>query len=26
LHDKTIDLIAGKSTEKVCEIEGDHKH
>jgi trigger factor len=26
LHDKTIDLIAGKSTDKVCEIEGDHKH
>ena len=26
LHDKTIDLIAGKCTEKVCEIEGDHKH
>jgi trigger factor len=26
LHDKTIDLIAGKSTEKVCEIEGEHKH
>ena len=26
LHDKTIDMIAGKSTEKICEIEGDHKH
>ena len=26
LHDKTIDLIAGKCTEKVCEIEGEHKH
>ncbi len=26
LHDKTIDLISGKCTEKVCEIEGDHKH
>jgi trigger factor len=26
LHDKTIDLIAEKSTEKVCEIEDGDKH
>ncbi len=26
LHDKTLDLIASKSKESVCEIEGDHQH
>ena len=26
LHDKTLDLIASKAKEKVCEIEGDHQH
>ena len=26
LHDKTLELIASKGKEKVCEIEGDHTH
>jgi trigger factor len=26
LHDKTLELIASKGEEKVCEIEGEHSH
>jgi trigger factor len=26
LHDKALDLIASKTKEKVCEVEGDHEH
>ena len=26
LHDKTLEIVASKGTEKVCEIEGDHTH
>ena len=26
LHDKTLELIASKAQEKVCEIEGEHTH
>lgn len=26
LHDKTLELVASKGKEKVCEIEGDHSH
>ena len=26
LHDKTLDLVANKTKENVCDIEGDHTH
>jgi hypothetical protein len=26
LHDKTLELIASKAKEKVCDIEGEHTH
>ncbi|MBT5916274.1 MAG: trigger factor [Opitutae bacterium] len=26
LHDKTLELVASKSKEKVCEIDGEHSH
>jgi trigger factor len=26
LHDKTLELVASKGKEKVCEIKGDHSH
>jgi trigger factor len=26
IHDKTLELIASKAQEKVCEIEGEHTH
>ena len=26
LHDKTLELVASKAKEKICDIEGEHKH
>jgi trigger factor len=26
LHDKTLELVASKAKEKICDIEGKHKH
>ena len=26
LHDKTLELVASKAKEKVCEIDGEHSH
>ena len=26
LHDKTLELVASKAKETICEIEGDHEH
>ena len=26
LHDKTLELVASKAKEKVCDIEGEHTH
>ena len=26
LHDKTLELVASKGVEKVCDIEGEHSH
>ena len=26
LHDKTLELVASKAKETICEIEGEHEH